>query len=278
MTNCTVAAPVRATKAPARKKAVPALPPTKPFQSEGDVLALQVAEMLQTLVMDVVYDHNNGHRGLQNSHLNEVDHLLGRLLAPDYHERNGDDPAEGDILGHLAEIRCELEFALDLLDEREMPGITVPVQVILVNTTRHASDLANRLFLAYRGLPGTIEHLRALTTYRGAKPFRGQPNPPIQRSSHEQEPARKLRAFELRDMAIDAEKLGMLIEWTVTAHGILDSIEFCAQRSPALEKALIENDIRFRCVNWLDCKMDENIVYVLNQQNRIIQQMAGGAA
>jgi hypothetical protein len=176
MTDCTVAAPVRATKAPARSKAAPSLIPVmahqpEPLQSEADKLALQAAEILQTMVMSVAYGHNDEHRALPNAHLDEADRLLGRLL----------DSEEGDILTHLAKIYTELEGASWVMEGSEIPGITLPVHLILVGTTRQAFDFADRLFLAYKNLPGTLEDLRALTTFAGAKPFHNRPQPPIRR-------------------------------------------------------------------------------------------------
>lgn len=46
----------------------------------------------------------------------------------------------------------------------------------------HTQQLARRLHAAIVGLPGTIEDLRALTTYAGAKPYRDRPTPPIRRA------------------------------------------------------------------------------------------------
>ena len=57
-------------------KAAPAAPQL-PRQSEGDALALQAAEILQTMFMAAAYNDNEGPRELHNSHLNAVDHLLG---------------------------------------------------------------------------------------------------------------------------------------------------------------------------------------------------------
>lgn len=150
--------------------------------SEGDVLALKAAETLRTVVMNVTHDHQNKPRDLKNSHLEEVGHLLGRLLDPNRHERHDLDPVDGDILGHLEEIANELTFACQRMDETGgSAGETVPVQLILAGTLNQADGLANRITHAYKFLPGTLDELRSLTTFAGAKPHRERPTPPIRR-------------------------------------------------------------------------------------------------
>lgn len=196
MTDCTVAAPVRATQAPARRNATPSpvSNPAASTRSEVNTLALKAAEILQTVVLSIICDENDSPRTLKNTHFEEVDRLLGRLLAPGYHDRNDEDPADGDIRDYLALISSELAGAVEVLDRCKMVGIGQ--QVILSATAHHALELADRLLLAYSGLPGTLEDLRALTTYAGAKPSRNRPTPPIRRV--DQGPGTELTSAQYR--------------------------------------------------------------------------------
>lgn len=165
----------------AKKAAAKQKPPLTPSRSEGDELTLKAAETLQALAANVIYDYDSKPREMNNSHLDEIEHLLGRLLDPSDHERDPLDPEDGDILAHLGRIAEEWQGALEVL-ERGIPSETVPVQVFLAAVTSHAVDLAKRIAQAYKGLPGTLEELRALTTFAGAKPYRDRPSPPIRRS------------------------------------------------------------------------------------------------
>ncbi len=159
-------------------KAAPAAPQL-PRQSEGDALALQAAEILQTMFMAAAYNDNEGPRELHNSHLNAVDHLLGLLLAPEHHERDSADPALGETGEHLSLISSELAFAADLMEERELPGVPLPAQAAYGAIVRHAAEYADRLFMAY--CADSLDDLRHLTTFAGMRPFRDRPQPPIRR-------------------------------------------------------------------------------------------------
>lgn len=154
----------------AEERATPVPSPAKPSQSEGDKLALQAADILQDIVLQVIYADSDDRRNLHNVHIDEVEHLLGRLLNPKNHERDPADPDENNILDHLALISSELEAAIDVM-EINIPGMGVAFKSIIVAIARHAAEFSDRLFLAYQGLPGTIEDLRALTTVAGAKPL-----------------------------------------------------------------------------------------------------------
>ncbi|MGE8319071.1 MAG: hypothetical protein ACN6O3_10020 [Comamonas sp.] len=178
-----ISRPAVGAKSPSTKKAAKPQPAPIPTRSEGDVLALKAAETLQTMVMSVMYDNDSTPRELENSHFEEVVHLLGRLLDPSNHERDRLDPDEGDVLGHLREISEEISYACNRVDEvGSISSVTLPMQVVLTNTLYYAEKLADRICRAYEGLPGTLEELRALTTFAGAKPYRDRPTPPIRRA------------------------------------------------------------------------------------------------
>lgn len=164
-----------------KTQAAKAVPAAQQARDESVALVHQVATIVQTLVMSVTFDGADIPRQLHNIHFGEAEHLLGRLLAPECHEQDSSDPAEDDIHDHLALISSELEAAFEVMDTRPIPGMPVAVHTMLAATTLHASNLADRLWAAYRDLPRTMDDLRALTTYAGAKPFRDRPQPPIRR-------------------------------------------------------------------------------------------------
>jgi len=152
-----------------------------PARSEGDALALEAAEILQTLVVAVLYNESDDPRpGFNGPHAGDVDHYMLRLLSPDIQKRDDADPEEGDILDHLALISSNLEAMIDVAD-RDLAASTAGGRVLARAILDHAFEYAYRLFIAYKNLPGSLEDLRALTTYAGARPFRDRPQPPIRR-------------------------------------------------------------------------------------------------
>ncbi|MGB3069786.1 MAG: hypothetical protein WBC18_14625 [Ottowia sp.] len=169
MSNCTVAAPVRATeKKNSAPKAVkrPAPLPITPLP-EGDKLALEGADILQNIVITAIYGESDEPRNLHNTHMEEADRLLWRLLSPERHKWEEGDPTEGHIGDHLARISSELEGAIEVMT-RYITGFSVDEFVIPWALTTYAYHYADELFAAYNGLPGTLEALRALTTQAGA--------------------------------------------------------------------------------------------------------------
>lgn len=187
MTDCTVAAPVRATKAPARSKAAPSPAPTQPPLSEGNRLAIEAAEVLQGMVGHVLYADHDKPRNLQNSHLDRVDDLLNLLVNPEDIDRETHDPARGDVHEHLAHISAEMESALEVMQLADLPNYGPSEHAVFTAVIECGFNFADRLFLAYRGLPGTLEDLRTLTTSAGARPHRDRPTPPIRRTDESAE-------------------------------------------------------------------------------------------
>ena len=152
--------------------------------AEGSlILTLEAAEILQTLVVAVLYNESDDPRpGFNGPHAGDVDHYMLRLLSPDIQKRDDADPEEGDILDHLALISSNLEAMIDVAD-RDLAASTAGGRVLARAILGHAFEYADRLFVAYKNLPGSLEDLRALTTYAGARPFRDRPQPPIRRIS-----------------------------------------------------------------------------------------------
>ncbi|QIL71634.1 hypothetical protein G7048_15500 [Diaphorobacter sp. HDW4B] len=195
-----------------RKATKAAVTQQAPAQSERDTLALQVAEILQTMFMAAAYNDNDGPRELHNSHLNAVDHLLDLLLAPECHDRASEDPAFGETREHLALIASELEFAAVLMEERELSGVPLPAQTAYGAIVRHAAEYADRLFMAY--CADSLDDLRHLTSFAGMRPFRDRPQPPIRRVEQEDEVANEL----------NREQLASVLEHVATSANLLNDL------------------------------------------------------
>lgn len=199
-----------------KTKAAMAVPAAQqaPAHSEGDTLALQAAELLQTMFMAATYTDDGDSRELHNTHVNRADQLICLLIAPELHERDSGDPVEGDIHPHLALISSELEFAADLMEERALPGLTAPIQSAYGAILRHAAEFADRLFVAYSGLPSTLNTLRELTTFAGMRPFRDRPQPPIRRVEQHEAPTNEL----------NREQLVSVLEHVADSASLLDEV------------------------------------------------------
>lgn len=175
--------PSTGTKSAARKAAAPPKSALASTCIEGDALVLKVAEVLRAMVCSVIYDADDEARNLPRicRHIGSAEHLLERLLEPAITDNLPNDPEVGDTLIHLKRISHELDRTCSLVEVEGFQEETIPVQVMLAATLGHAATLASRLLHAYEALPGSLEELRALTTFAGAKPHRDRPTPPIRR-------------------------------------------------------------------------------------------------
>ncbi|QIL69591.1 hypothetical protein G7048_03910 [Diaphorobacter sp. HDW4B] len=175
------AAGARATHAQRKATKAVSLPVAQqaPAQSERDTLALQVAEILQTMYMAAAYYDDGGPRTNNNTHFDVVDHLLGLLLAPEHHERGEADPECGDIHEHLTQIADELQDGASLMDEHPLANLAAPMQAMYAAMAHRAAEYADRLFMAY--CADSLDDLRHLTTFAGMRPFRDRPQPSIRR-------------------------------------------------------------------------------------------------
>ena len=180
MSEVTTRPATRATKAPARQKAAPSPAPTQPPLSEGDKLAVEAAQVLVGMMGHLIDIRGGSICDLSNTHLQEADYLLNLLVAPEDQMRDVEDPAMGDIRDHLGRISLELKEAEKVV-LRDIPGYAPSEQAVVTAIVYHASDFAERLFLAYISLPGTLEELCFMSTSAGARPHRDRPTPPIRR-------------------------------------------------------------------------------------------------
>lgn len=111
----------------------------------------------------------------------DCDTVIFHLLNP--------DQADGPPIGTLASLELLRSHVLNtssLIERASRPGI--PVAIATAAVLEHIDQYAERLHAAIAGLPGTLEDLRALTTFAGIKTFRDRPTPPIRRVEPEDEP------------------------------------------------------------------------------------------
>jgi hypothetical protein len=150
--------------------------------SESDKLALEAAQVLVGILGNLFHPRDGSSlRHLSNLHLEEADRLLNLLVAPEDQMRDVEDPVAADILDHLARISSALESAEEVAHLRDIPGYVPSEQALATAVISFSNDFAERLFLAYKNLPGSLADLRTLTTSAGARQFRDRPTPPIRR-------------------------------------------------------------------------------------------------
>lgn len=201
-----------AKQSPARKQANKS---AQPAITEGDRLTLEAAKVLQSMcVLGMLSGSTSTFRTRHNAHFPEVVHLFGRLFDPASHERDDIDPPEGDICAHLAEIQEQLAFALDVLQVREMEDMEVGLQLAAAAAIDQANEFAKKLSAAHGGLPGTIEDLRALTTFAGIRTFRDRPTPPIRRAEPTHDDLKNTAAHEAGEVG---KQLALRCTWDIDA-------------------------------------------------------------
>ncbi len=133
----------------------------------------------------------------------ECDTVLYNLLNPE----ESDSPQMG-TLASLVMLRQCVQNTFACLEAAAGP--TVPVAVATAALLEHIDQYAERLHSAIAGLPGTLEDLRALTTFAGIKTFRDRPTPPIRRV--EQAPPGKTHAQLRRVLEFVAQQAGNVNE------------------------------------------------------------------
>lgn len=149
-----------------------------------------------------------------NLHLQTVDHLLGRLLAPEKYPRHELDPAEDDIQGHLQTITEELSDAADVLRNRGLQDLSAGTQYAMAAVVDKALEYSSLLVSAYAGLPGTLEDLRDLTTFAGVRTFRDRPTPPIRRVERTTDELKNTAAHEAGEVGT---QLALRCTWDIDA-------------------------------------------------------------
>lgn len=179
--------PQKAAKAaPAHKKANQATAQT-PQKIEAEVLQAQALHILLFVSTDLAESGLSGVPGALHA-ITLANNIAYSMCYPNDSEIIPPAPLDGLTLicHHLGAVDPYLEAATDA-----DLHIAISASALLA----HAQQLAHRLHAAIAGLPGTLEDLRALTTYAGAKPYRDRPTPPIRREpAASQEPGKLSRA------------------------------------------------------------------------------------
>lgn len=145
---------------------------TAPLKSESEELQDQALNILLHVSTDLAEANIYNIPGAEHA-ANAAGNIAYDLCHPDELEQPR-QPLDG-----IALIRHHLESVGTCLDAA--PSELLPTAISAAGLLEHADQFAQRLFSAIGGLPGTLEDLRALTTYAGAKPYRSRPTPPIRR-------------------------------------------------------------------------------------------------
>lgn len=103
----------------------------------------------------------------------ECDTVIFNLVHPEE-----SDGRHIGVLESLAILRQCIHNTFECLEDASGPN--VPAAAASAALLEFIDTLAARLHAAIAGLPGTLEDLRALTTFAGIKTFRDRPIPPIQ--------------------------------------------------------------------------------------------------
>ena len=130
----------------------------------------------------------------------ECDTVLFNLLNPE----ESDSPQIG-TLESLVMLRQCVQNTFACLEAASGP--TVPVAIASAALLEHIDGFAAQLHPAIAGLPGTLEDLRALTTFAGIKTFRDRPTPPIRRVEQAPPPG-KTHAQQRRVLEFVAQQAG----------------------------------------------------------------------
>ena len=172
MANLTAEAPVRPKNTRKPAKSAEAVTSAPVLRSEAEELQAQALHILMCISSDLSEAGLFDIPGAENAAITAVN-IAYDLCHPDECERPR-QPLDGIVL-----IRHHLESVGTCLGAA--PSELVPTAISAAGLQEHADQFAQRLFAAIGGLPATLEDLRVLTTYAGAKPYRNRPTPPIRR-------------------------------------------------------------------------------------------------
>ncbi|GAB2731682.1 hypothetical protein [Comamonas sediminis] len=147
----------------------------------------------------------------------ECDTVLFNLLNP----KESDSPQIG-TLESLVMLRQCVQNTFACLEA--VSGPTVPVAIASAALLEHIDQYAERLHAAIAGLPGTLEDLRALTTFAGIKTFRDRPTPPIRRV----EPVDHPKSVPAAQAGRAGQMLALQCTWDI--EGVAEEIAKIADR------------------------------------------------
>ncbi|CAN7705608.1 hypothetical protein LJR066_005736 [Acidovorax sp. LjRoot66] len=185
MSDAIADAPVRANRAPTRPKAVAAPAPAPQAQaikedSEATLLVRTIAGHINDLLIPISSNWPWEISSVPGrEHIIEADSQLCDLWKTEAEWAAVDLPARPALSDHMSQIAGLLHRALESLSApAEFPCRALAAQLLVENAAR----LMARLQAAYDGLPGTMDELRELATFAGARHHREQPRPPIRRT------------------------------------------------------------------------------------------------
>lgn len=184
MTDCTVAAPVRATKAPPNGKATPRpLSPattsatTRPAVSEASRAASEALTYVSFLMCEIVENDDLTKEFEVSANLFRVADEQAAVLA---YGDDDDQPVEvrrPEIESLAAAINAAVE-SLDAAAQDSKLG----APMVVVTLAQHAQELLGRITDALEVSHVTLSPLKELNTYAGSRPLRDRPTPPIRRT------------------------------------------------------------------------------------------------
>ncbi|MFT4195007.1 hypothetical protein [Ottowia sp.] len=90
--------------------------------------------------------------------------------------------------------------------------------------------------------------------------------------------ARQVVHNNLVDLADEAQRAGMLVEWCIKAKATIDELNARAGWDEDFRELLKKKGIAYANVDWSACRMDEGLADVIAQQWITIRKMAGGEA
>lgn len=209
MPNATAAAPVRAHKATPRAEVSTPPPPARPIQGEAAPLFSQAVRIIQTLVMRAI-DYSNSHptEFQVPVEVSNADVVLCHLIDPTGYDRLEDAPS--DQLGQLNYAWLLLDSAL--ADTRDAaaadPGAALHVTLLAERALHLITDLVE----VYKGLPGTIDELRAMTTFAGVCVRSKHPMPPTRQDTQKNtSPPATKRQRHPTELLMDQLQIGATI-------------------------------------------------------------------
>lgn len=180
MTNCTAAAPARATRAPARSKAAPApaitSTPSERAVSAASRAASEALSYVSILLCEIVEnDDFIRHFGASADLFRAADKHAANLAYGD----EDDQPVEVGS-AEIKALAAVIDMALESLDTAAQDS-PLAAPMVVATLAQHAQELLVRIADALEASPATLAPLDALRTYAGRRPHRKQPQPPVRR-------------------------------------------------------------------------------------------------
>ncbi|MEJ5128182.1 hypothetical protein WH367_19235 [Comamonas sp. MYb21] len=190
-----------AKRSPARQQAKHGSP-VPPQPTEAERLQKEALKILHYLCTELSEAEMKGMPEALGAAI-DCDTVIFHLLNP--------DQADGPPMGALASLellRSHVLTTSSLIEKASRPDM--PVAIATAAVLEHIDQYAERLHAAIAGLPGTLEALRALTTFAGIRTFRDRPMPPIRRI--EPPPLGKTHAQQRRVLEFVAQQAGTVNE------------------------------------------------------------------